>query len=57
MTAKRYMTCHRPVPNTQGMGIWEDRAFMLYDTGVCAVFDLQSRSRKPLDVFPLGSYN
>lgn len=57
MPVKRYMTCHRPVPNSQGMAIWEDRAFMLYDTGVCAVFDLQSRSRKPLDVFPLGSYN
>lgn len=57
MATKRYMTCHRPVPNTQGMAIWEDRAFMLYDTGVCAVFDLISRSRKPLDVFPLGSYN
>ena len=57
MTVKRYMTCHRPVPNSQGMAIWEDRTFMLYDTGVCAVFDLQSRSRKPVDVFPLGSYN
>lgn len=55
--ATRYMTCHRPVPNTQGMAIWGDCAFMLYDTGVCAVFDLRSRSRKPLDVFPLGSYN
>ena len=56
-TAKRYMTCHRPVPNSQGMAIWGDRAFQLYDTGVCAVFDLKSRCRKPLDVFPLGSYN
>ena len=55
--SERYMTCHRPVPNTQGMGIWEDRAFMLYDTGVCAVFDLKTRSGKPLDVFPLASYN
>lgn len=52
-----YMTCHRPVPNTQGMAIWGDCAFMLYDTGVCAVFDLKSRNSKPLDVFPLGSYN
>lgn len=55
--SERYMTCHRPVPNTQGMDIWEDRAFVLYDTGVCAVFDLKTRSGKPLDVFPLASYN
>ena len=55
--AMRYMTCHRPIPNAQGMGIWGDRAYVLYNTGSCAVFDLKSRSRKPLDVFPLGSYN
>ncbi len=24
----------------QGMGIWGDRAFILYDTGACAVYDL-----------------
>lgn len=55
--AERYMTCHRPIPNTQGMAVWGDRAFVLYDTGVCAVFDLKTRASKPLDVFPLGSYN
>lgn len=55
--SRLYMTCHRPVPNTQGMAIWGDWAFMLYNTGVCAVFDLKTRARKPLDVFPLGSYN
>ena len=59
MTSKSvlYMRCHRPLPNTQGMAIWEGRAFMLYNTGVCAVFDLKTRSRKPLDVFPLASDN
>lgn len=52
-----YMRCHRPVPNTQGMAIWGDRAFLLYDTGVCGVFDLKTRERRPVAVFPLGSYN
>ena len=52
-----YMTCHRPVPNVQGMDIYGDRAFVLHDTGVCAVYDLVSRNSRPVDVFPLGSYN
>lgn len=53
----RYMRCYKPLPAAQGMGIWQDRAFILYDTGVCGVFDLQSRDPKPVSVFPLGSYN
>ena len=40
----------------QGMGVWEDRAYVLYDTGACAVYDLVTRDAKPLDVFKLGSY-
>lgn len=40
----------------QGMGIWGDRAFILYDTGACAVYDLVTRNEKPLDVIKLGSY-
>ena len=52
-----YMRCHKPLPSAQGMAVWEDRAFVLYDTGVCAVFDLVSRDPKPVSVFPLGSYN
>ena len=55
--SKLYMTCHRPLPAAQGMGIWKDWAFILYDTGVCAVFDLVTRDPRPLSVFPLGSYN
>ena len=55
--SKLYMTCHKPLPASQGMGIWEDWAFILYDTGVCAVFDLKTREARPLAVFPLGSYN
>lgn len=56
-SAARYMTCYRPVPNSQGMAVWEDLAFMLYDTGVCGVFDLKTRDPRPVSVFPLGSYN
>lgn len=52
-----YMRCHKPLPVAQGMDIWEDRAFILYDTGVCGVFDLKTRAPRPVSVFPLGSYN
>lgn len=52
-----YMTCHKPLPSAQGMGVWDDRAYILYDTGVCAVFDLKTRNSRPAAVFPLGSYN
>lgn len=52
-----YMTCYKPVPSEQGMAIEGDRAFILYDTGVCAVFDLVTRDPRPVSVFPLGSYN
>lgn len=52
-----YMRCHNPLPLAQGMDIWGDRAFILYDTGVCGVFDLKTRDPKPTAVFPLGSYN
>lgn len=52
-----YMKCYKPLPSAQGMAIEGDRAFILYDTGVCAVFDLVSRDPRPVSVFPLGSYN
>ena len=52
-----YMRCHKPLPNAQGMAVWEDRAFILYDTGVCGVFDSKTRNPRPVSVFPLGSYN
>ncbi len=41
----------------QGMGIYDGKAFVLYDTGMCAVYDLDNREASPLDVFPLGSFN
>lgn len=40
----------------QGMGIFGDRAYILYDTGACAIYDLVTKDPKPLDVFKLGSY-
>lgn len=52
-----YMRFDKILPSAQGMGIWEDRAYILYDTGVCAVYDLQSRKPTALARFPLGSYN
>jgi len=52
-----YMRCHKPLPLAQGMDIWDHRAFILYDTGVCGVFDLKTRDPRPVAVFPLGSYN
>lgn len=52
-----YMRCYKPLPVAQGMDIWGDRAFILFDTGVCGVFDLKTRDPRPVSVFPLGSYN
>jgi len=55
--SKLYMRFEQPIKNAQGMAIWQDRAFILYDTGVCAVYDLKERSGKVIDHFKLGSYN
>ena len=55
--SRLYMKFRKPLTSAQGIACWDDRAFMLYDTGVCAVYDLKSKNSRPLDVFPLGSYN
>ena len=55
--SRLYMEFDKILPSAQGMGIWEDRAYVLYDTGVCGVYDLKTRKRDPLAQFPLGSYN
>lgn len=55
--SKRYMTFEKILPSAQGMGIWNDRAYILYDTGKCAVYDLKTKSPKPITEFALGSYN
>lgn len=55
--SKLFMRFEKAKRSAQGMGIWDHRAFILYDTGWCSVFNLQTRSPKALDVFKLGSFN
>lgn len=55
--SRLYMKFKKIMPSAQGMGIWEDRAYILYNTGVCAVYDLKQRKEEPLARFLLGSYN
>ena len=52
-----YMKYQKILPSAQGMAVWRDRAYILYNTGVCAVYDLSSRAFQPVAAFPLGSYN
>lgn len=52
-----YMKFDKALRSAQGMAIWQDNAFILYDTGVCAVYDLKTRESAPVATFPLGSYN
>lgn len=55
--SRLYMEYDKILPSAQGMAIWEDKAYILYNTGVCAVYDLKTRRSEPLAQFPLGSYN
>lgn len=55
--SRLYMKFRKPLTSAQGIACWEDRAFILYDTGIGAVYDLKNRNVRPVDVFPLGSYN
>lgn len=52
-----YMRFHKQLPSAQGMAIHDERAYVLYDSGWCAVHDLNDRNPEPLDFFPLGSMN
>lgn len=59
-----YMPFHNPTGqldglrrSVQGFAVWGDWAFILYHTGVCAVYDLATRDPRPLEVFRLASYN
>ena len=52
-----YMRFQKQLRSAQGMAIHNERAYMLYDSGWCAVHDLNERDAKPLDFFPLGSMN
>ena len=56
-STRLYMRYHKPLPTAQGMAVYGDEAFILYDTGVCAVYDLITRDPNPKTVFPLKSYN
>lgn len=55
--ARLYMRCDKILPSAQGMAIHGGMAFILYHTGVCALYDLETRDPRPLARFPLGSYN
>lgn len=52
-----YMKFHKEMRSAQGMDIWNDRAFILYDSGMCSVYDLAQKNPQGLDLFELGSYN
>lgn len=52
-----YMRFQKVMRSAQGMDIWGSRAYILYDTGVCAVYDLEAGDGEALAQFPLGSYN
>lgn len=52
-----YMKYNKILPSAQGMAIYGNMAFVLYHTGVCAVYDLVSRKTDAAAVFKLGSYN
>lgn len=45
---------HHPV---QGFAIHENIGFVLFHTGACAAYNLDTKERKPISVFKLGSYN
>ena len=55
--SKLYMRFQKQMHAAQGMAIHNERAYLLYDSGWCAVHDLSERDAKPLDFFPLGSMN
>lgn len=55
--SRRYMHFKKVLPSAQGMGIWEDYAFILYDTGTCGVYNLKTKDAEPICYFKLGSYN
>lgn len=43
--------------SVQGFAVYGDLGFVLFHTGICAVYDLVSRNKSPIGVFPLASYN
>ena len=43
--------------SVQGFAVHGDVGFVLFHTGVCAAYDLKTRSKAPIGVFKLGSYD
>ena len=41
----------------QGFAVYGNYAFMMYHTGICNVYDLETRDSEPIASFRLGSYN
>lgn len=52
-----YMRFSKKLRSAQGMDIYGEHAYILYDTGYCAVYDLKRRNSEPLGLFKLGSFN
>ena len=55
--SRLFMRFEKKMRSIQGMAIWQDNAFILYDTGVCFVHDLKEKQAEPTASFKLGSYN
>ena len=55
--SKLHMQFEKILPSAQGMGNWNERAYILYETGECAGYDLTNKNPVPIARFPLGSYN
>lgn len=47
----------KQLPSAQGMAIYGDILFQLYDTGFCAVHNIKEKKSLPDAFFPLGSVN
>ena len=43
--------------SVQGFAVHEKLGFVLFHKGICAIYDLKTKNRKPLGVFKLGSFN
>lgn len=43
--------------SVQGFAVHEKVGFVLFHKGVCAAYDLETKGRKPIGVFKLGSFN
>lgn len=43
--------------SVQGFSVYGNQGFVLFHTGVCAVYNLETKDPKPIGVFKLGSFN